>query len=61
MNVDVATHTVIDAPVAVVAGFASEPDNAPRWSVRIRILQARGAIHVDGHAPSEHESQCVNP
>ena len=30
-KVDVTTSTVIDRPVATVAHFVSDPDNAPRW------------------------------
>jgi uncharacterized membrane protein len=30
-KVDVTTTTVIDRPIAAVAHFASDPDNAPRW------------------------------
>jgi uncharacterized membrane protein len=30
-RVDVTTSTVIDRPIAAVAHFVSDPDNAPRW------------------------------
>lgn len=38
MTVDVETSIEIDRPRAVVAGFATEPDNAPRWYVNIRSV-----------------------
>jgi uncharacterized membrane protein len=31
MSVDVVTETVIDRPVEVVAGYATDPSNAPEW------------------------------
>lgn len=35
MKVDVETQTVIDRPRSDVAGFASDPTNAPRWYANI--------------------------
>lgn len=38
MPVDVVTEIVIDRPPEVVAGFAADPTNAPRWYVNIRSV-----------------------
>lgn len=41
MAVDVVTRIVIDRPREVVAKFASDPSNAPRWYVNIKSVEWR--------------------
>lgn len=43
MSVDVQTEIVINRPLAVVAAFAAEPENAPRWYVNIKSVEWRTA------------------
>ena len=43
MSVDVLTETVIDRPLAQVAAFAANPDNAPRWYVNIKSVEWKSA------------------
>lgn len=39
MKVDVTTQITIARPVAVVAGFAADPSNVPKWYVNIRSVE----------------------
>jgi hypothetical protein len=39
MPVDVVTEMLVERAIADVAGFASDPDNAPRWYVNIKSVE----------------------
>ena len=43
MGVDVVTSTVIDRPIAEVAAFAADPDNAPQWYRNIDSVEWKSA------------------
>jgi hypothetical protein len=41
MAVDVVTEIVIDRPLAAVADFSADPDNAPKWYANIKSVEWR--------------------
>jgi uncharacterized protein YndB with AHSA1/START domain len=39
MPLDVVTETIIERPIARVAAYAADPENAPRWYVNIKRVE----------------------
>ena len=46
MAVDITTETLIERPRAVVASFAGDPSNAPKWYVNIKSVEWQTAAEV---------------
>lgn len=46
MHIDVVTEVVINQPVAVAAGYAGDPSNAPEWYANIRSVEWQTAPPV---------------
>lgn len=46
MPVDVLTETVIDRPLAIVAAYAADPENAPEWYRNISKIEWRSGPPV---------------
>ena len=42
-SVDILTEVVINCPIAKVAEYASDPDNAPEWYVNIKSAEWRSS------------------
>jgi hypothetical protein len=46
MAVDVLTETIIDRPLAIVADYAADPENAPEWYRNISKIEWRSGPPV---------------
>jgi uncharacterized membrane protein len=57
MSVDVRVETTIDRPIAVVAAFAGDPSNAPRWYANIKSVEWQTPPPIDVGSRMEFVAQ----